>query len=123
MRLSIGFNDPVSAQYIGFGLHILTSTVAGNIFGQLGQLALFWRKLISYYTKRGVYLGATVGATLRAVLFLPIATFGIQPRLDEYLTSEPNAYVNNIANRFAGLYPLIVGGSLLLEQLQEQKTR
>lgn len=120
MRLSIGFNDPVSAHYIGFGLHILTGYVAGNIFG---QLALFWRKLISYDTKRGVYLGATVGVTLWAVLFLPIATFGIQPRLDEYLTSEPNAYVNNIANHFAGLYPLIVGGSLLLEQLQEQKTR
>jgi hypothetical protein len=51
IRLSIGFNDPVSAQYIGFGLHILTGTVAGNIFG---QLALFWRKLIRH--KKGVYL-------------------------------------------------------------------
>jgi hypothetical protein len=108
--LSLGFNDPISAQYIGFGLHILTGTVAGNIFG---QLALFWRKLIPYDIKRGVSLGVTVGVTLWAVLFLPLAAFGIQPRLDEYLTSAPNAYVNNIASHFAGLYPLIVGGSLL----------
>jgi hypothetical protein len=77
--LSLGFNDPVSAQYIGFGLHILTGTVAGNIFG---QLALFWRKLIPYAIKRGVSLGLMVGLTLWVVLFLPLATFGIQPRLD-----------------------------------------
>jgi hypothetical protein len=108
--LSLGFNDPISAQYIGFGLHILTGTVAGNIFG---QLALFWRKLIPYGIKRGVSLGVTVGVTLWAVLLLPLAAFGIQPRLDEYLTSAPNAYVNNIASHFAGLYHLIVGGSLL----------
>lgn len=108
--LSLGFNDPVSAQYIGLGLHILTGTVAGNIFG---QIALFWRKLIPYDIKRGVSLGLIVGVTLWAVLFLPLATFGIQPRLDAYLTSAPNAYVNNIASHSAGLYPLIVGGSLL----------
>jgi hypothetical protein len=101
--LSLGFNDPVSAQYIGFGLHILTGTVA-----------LFWRKLIPYAIKRGVSLGLMMGLTLWVVLFLPLATFGIQPRLDAYLTSAPNAYLNNIASHFTGLYPLIVGGSLLL---------
>jgi hypothetical protein len=61
----------------------------------------------------------TVGVTLWAVLFLPLATFGIQPRLDEYLTSSPNAYVNNIASHLAGLYPLIVGGSLLFHIIYE----
>ena len=60
--------------------------------------------------QKGVSLGLTVGVTLWAVLFLPLATFGIQPRLDAYLTSAPNAYVNNIVSHFAGLYPLIVGG-------------
>jgi hypothetical protein len=78
--LSLGFNDPISVQYIGFGLHILTGTVAGNIFG---HLTLFWRKLIPYNIKRGVSLGVKAGVTLWAVLFLPLATFGIQPRLDE----------------------------------------
>src|SRR5580765_4213650 len=56
--LSLGFNDPASAQNIGLGLHILTGTVAGNIFG---QIALFWRKLIPYNVNRGVYLGLIVG--------------------------------------------------------------
>ena len=108
--LSLGFNDPASAQYIGLGLHILTGTVAGNIFG---QIALFWRKLIPYNVKRGVYLGLIVGVTLWAVLFLPLTIFGIMPSLDAFISSAPNAYVNNIANYFTGLYPVIIGGSLL----------
>jgi hypothetical protein len=108
--LSLGFNDPTSAQYIGLGLHILTGTVAGNIFG---QIALFWRKLIPYNVNRGVYLGLIVGVTLWAVLFLPLTIFGIMPSLDAFIASAPNAYVNNIANYFTGLYPVIIGGSLL----------
>ena len=103
--LSLGFNDPASAQFIGLGLHILTGTVAGNIFG---QLELFWRKLIPYDIKRGVSLGLIVGLALWAVLFLPLAT-----RLNGFITSAPNTYVNEIANHFSGLYPLIIGGSLL----------
>jgi hypothetical protein len=109
-KMLIGFNDPASAQFIGLGLHILTGTVAGNIFG---QLALFWRKLIPYDIKKGVSLGLIVGLTLWAVLFLPLATFSIQPRLDGFITSAPNTYVNEIANHFSGLYPLIIGGSFL----------
>jgi hypothetical protein len=30
--LSLGINDPALAQYIGFGLDLLTGTVAGNIY-------------------------------------------------------------------------------------------
>lgn len=112
--LSLGFNDPASAQYIGLGLHILTGTVAGNIFG---QIALFWRKLIPYNVKKGVYLGLIVGVTLWAVLFLPLTIIGIMPSLDAFTASAPNAYVNNIANYFTGLYPLIIGGSLLFHLL------
>jgi hypothetical protein len=108
--LSLGFNDPISAQYIGLALHILTGTVAGNIIGQIG---LFWPKLFPYDIRKGVSIGLIVGVTLWTVLFLPLATFGIQPRLDSLLVSAPNPYVENIASHFAGLYPLIVGGSLL----------
>jgi hypothetical protein len=35
------------------------------------------------------------------------------PSLDAFTASAPNAYVNNIANYFTGLYPVIIGGSLL----------
>ena len=61
--------------------------------------------------------------TLWTVQFLSLVTFGIQPRLDEYLTSAPNAYVNNIANHFAGLYPLIVGGVTTSPFSSEKRNR
>ena len=108
--LSLGFNDPASAQYVGFGLHILTGTVAGNIFG---QIALFWRKLIPYNMKRGVSFGLLFGISLWAVLFAPLATFGIQPKLDTFMITEANTYAHSIANHFAGLYYFVLGASLL----------
>jgi hypothetical protein len=108
--LSLGFNDPASAQYVGYGLHILTGTVAGNIFG---QLALFWRKLIPYNMKRGISLGLLLGISLWAVLFAPLATFGIQPKLDTFMITEANTYAHSIANHFAGMYYFVLGASLL----------
>ena len=40
--ISLGMNDPAITQYVGLGLHLLTGTVAGNIYG---QASIFWRKL------------------------------------------------------------------------------
>lgn len=108
--LSLGFNDPTSAQNIGLGLHMLTGTVAGNIFG---QVAVFWRKLVPYPMVRGVTLGLMLGLSLWAVLFAPLATFGIQPRLDTFMITEANTYAHSIATHFAGLYNLVLGASLL----------
>jgi hypothetical protein len=108
--LSLGFNDPASAQYVGLGLHTLTGTVAGNIFG---QIALFWRKLIPYNMKRGVSFGLLLGISLWAVLFAPLATFGIQPKLDTFMITEANTYAHSIANHFSGLYYFVLGASLL----------
>jgi len=108
--LSLGFNDPASAQNIGLGLHILTGTVAGNIFG---QVAVFWRKLVPYDMVRGVTLGLMLGLSLWAVLFAPLATFGIQPKLDTFMITEANPYAHSIATHFAGLYNLVLGASLL----------
>ena len=108
--LSLGFNDPASAQKVGYGLHILTGTVAGTIFG---QLALFWRKLIPYNMKRGISLGLLLGISLWAVLFAPLATFGIQPKLDTFMITEANTYAHSIANHFAGMYYFVLGASLL----------
>jgi hypothetical protein len=108
--LSLGFNDPATAQYVGMGLHTLTGTVAGNIFG---QVALFWKKLIPYNVKTGVYLGLVLGISLWAILFAPLATFGIQPKLDTLMITETSPYVSSIANHFAGLYYFVLGASLL----------
>jgi hypothetical protein len=29
--ISLGFNDPVAAQYVGFVLHVITGMAAGNV--------------------------------------------------------------------------------------------
>jgi hypothetical protein len=107
---SLGFNDPVSAQYIGFALHIMTGMAAGNIFG---QISLFWSKIAPYNSKEGVVKGMVVGIVLWTVLFGPLATFAIQPRLDSFAYSAPNQYIYNIAGHFKGLYTVVIGGSLV----------
>ena len=108
--LSLGINEPSTAQYVGMALHTLTGTVAGNIFG---QVTLFWKKLIPYNLKYGVRLGLVLGISLWAVLFAPLASFGIQPKLDALMITEANPYAHSIANHFAGLYYFVLGASLL----------
>ena len=112
--ISLGFSDPVSAQYVGFVLHVITGMVAGNVFG---QISLFWSKVAPYNSKEGVVKGMIVGMVLWAVLFVPLATFGIQPRLDSFTFSAPNQYIYNIVSHFQGLYPVIIGGSLVFHLL------
>ena len=107
---SLGFNDPVSAQYIGFALHIMTGMAAGNVFG---QISLFWSKMAPYNSREGVVKGMVVGIALWTVLFVPLATFAIQPRLDSFAYSAPNQYIYNIAGHFKELYTVIIGGSLV----------
>ena len=107
---SLGINDPVSAQYIGFALHIMTGMAAGNIFG---QISLFWSNIAPYNSKEGIVKGMVVGMALWIVLFVPLATFVIQPRLDSFTYSAPNQYINDIAGHFKGLYSVIIGGSLV----------
>jgi hypothetical protein len=106
---SLGYYDTSVAQYIGFALHIATGTIAGNIFG---QVALFWNKLFPYNLKRGIAYGIIVGISLWLVLFLPLSTFIIQPKLDAFALSAPNQYLFGIADHFQGLHLLIAIGSL-----------
>jgi len=107
---SLGINNPVSAQYIGFALHIMTGMAAGNIFG---QISLFWSKIAPYNSREGIVKGMVVGMALWTVLFVPLATFLIQPRLDSFIFSAPNQYIHNIAGPFSGLYAVVIGGSLV----------
>ena len=88
----------------------MTGTVAGNIFG---QVAVFWRKLVPYHMVRGVTLGLMLGLSLWAVLFAPLATFGIQLKLDTFMITDANPYGHSIATHFAGLYNIVLGASLL----------
>jgi len=108
--ISLGINEPVTAQYVGFGLHLLTGTVAGNIYG---QASIFWRRITPNSYRHGIKTGLVVGIALWAILFVPLATFGIQPKLDSFVTSAPNQYIFEIASHFQGLYPVIIIGSLI----------
>jgi hypothetical protein len=107
--ISLGFSDPVTAQYVGFALHVITGTAAGNVYG---QISLFWSKVAPYDAKGGLVKGMIVGIALWTVLFVPLATHGIQPRLDSFAYTAPNQYVYNIADHFQGMYFTIIGGSL-----------
>ena len=82
--ISLGFRDPAVAQYVGFILLVITGTAAGNIFG---QISLFWSKIAPYSSKEGKVKGMIIGIVLWAVLFVPLATLGIQPRLDSFASS------------------------------------
>jgi hypothetical protein len=106
--ISLGFEDVTSAQFIGFGLHLLTGLTAGNIYG---QLAIFWPKLSPYNVYNGLFMGMIVGIALWAVLFFPLATFGIQSQLDAYALSAPNYEIGMIASHFNGLYYVIIGSA------------
>ncbi len=109
--VSLGFYDPATAPLIGFALHLLTGTIAGNIFG---QVSIFWRRISPYNAKHGLLTGIIVGVILWALLFVPVATFAIQPMIDSFKNSiTPNQYVYSIVGNFEGLYPIIIMGSLV----------
>lgn len=108
--ISLGYYDPATAQLIGFALHVVTGTIAGNIFG---QVSLFWKRMSPYNSIHGLKTGMIVGVILWATLFVPVATFAIQPMLDSFNNSlSPNQYVYSIASNFNGLYSIIIIGSL-----------
>ncbi len=109
--ISLGYYDPVSAAFIGFGLHILTGTIAGNIFG---QVSLFWKRISPYNAKHGLKTGIVVAAVLWSVLFVPVAVLVIQPMLDSFnIGITPNQYVYSIASNFSGLFGVIIVASLI----------
>jgi hypothetical protein len=59
--ISLGFSDPVAAQYVGFLLHLTTGMVAGNIFG---QISLFRSKIAPYSSKEDKVKGTLDGDSL-----------------------------------------------------------
>jgi hypothetical protein len=87
---------------------LLTGLTAGNIYG---QFAMFWPKLSPYNVYNGLFMGMIVGIALWAVLFFPLATFGIQAQLDAYILSAPNYEILLIASHFNGLYYVILGSA------------
>jgi hypothetical protein len=56
-------------------------------------------------------MGVITGISLWLVLFLPLTTYVIQPKLDMFNLSAPNQYVFVIAQHFQGLYAVVLLGS------------
>lgn len=107
---SLGFYDPNTSPYVGLLLHFATGTVAGNL---LGQGAIFWDRITPIGIKRGTILGIITGISLWLVLFLPLTTYIIQPKLDVFNFSAPNQYIYVIAQHFQGLNTVVIMGSLV----------
>ena len=108
--ISMGIDNPAIAQYVGFGLHVLTGTIAGNIFG---QISLFVNRLTPTGYANGMLRGILLGIALWLVLFLPITVYVIQPKLNSIASKSPTGEIGNIAIHFQGLYSLILGGSFV----------
>jgi hypothetical protein len=67
-----------------------------------------------YSARHGLKTGMIVGLVLWAVLFVPVASFAIQPMLDSFNGGiTPNQYIYSIAPSFNGLFGIIIAGSLL----------
>jgi hypothetical protein len=105
----MGIDNPAIAQYVGFGLHVLTGTIVGNIFG---QISLFVNGLTPTGYANGILRGILLGIALWLVLFLSLTVYVIQPKLNSIASKSPTGEIGNIAIHFQGLYSLILGGPL-----------
>jgi hypothetical protein len=77
-------------------------------------MSVFWKRIAPYNAKRGLKTGMIVGLVLWAVLFVPVASYVIQPMLDSFNRGiTPNQYVYSVASSFNGLFGIIIVGSLL----------
>lgn len=102
MALSLGAADPMSAAYLGFGLHLATGTILGGGIGVLAVSIERMRKstmenILNPY--RATAMGIGTGILVWLVLFMPATFFFIQPsenRIVGFLSTyakDPNAIV------------------------------
>ncbi len=78
MGMSLGYNDFVSAAYLGFGLHLLTGAILGIIIGFVSS-RLMARVVLNPY--KAVLMGMATGMAVWLVLFLPITALLVQPSI------------------------------------------
>jgi hypothetical protein len=83
MGIALGFNNPVSSAYLGFGLHILTGSILGAI---VGAIAIKWKKMSILNPYKGIVVGVGAGIAIWLILFLPITTLLIEPSIDRIVT-------------------------------------
>jgi hypothetical protein len=85
MGMSLGVNDFVSAAYMGFGLHLLTSALLGAAIG-FATSRYATKVLMSPY--RSTLLGVGAGMVVWLVLFLPLTILLVQPAISRLQTQS-----------------------------------
>lgn len=78
MGISVGLPNPISAAYLGFGLHLLTGTIIGAVLGAIG---IRWKRIRMFSPYKSSLVGIGAGIVIWLVLFLPITVLLIQPSI------------------------------------------
>ena len=78
--ITLGIDNPITASYFGFGLHILIGTLMGAIVGA----AIV--RLVSHSLLKGILSGMVAGIIIWLIVFLPITAFLIQPSMTQIVT-------------------------------------
>jgi hypothetical protein len=78
MGIGLGFNNVITAVYVGFGLHVLAGSALGVVLGTIG---IRWKKILALSLFKNTLLGMAAGLVIWLVLFAPVTTFLIQPSI------------------------------------------
>jgi predicted transcriptional regulator len=83
MGISLGVDNVIAATSMAFGLHLLIGTTIGAVFGVIG---IRWKKVRMFNPYKSLLVGMGAGMIVWLVLFLPIATFLVQPAINSITT-------------------------------------
>jgi predicted transcriptional regulator len=83
MGISLGVDNVITATSMAFGLHLLIGTIIGAVFGVIG---IRWKKVRMFNPYKSLLVGMGAGMIVWLVLFLPIATFLVQPAINSITT-------------------------------------
>jgi len=81
--ISLGVDNVIAATSMAFGLHLLIGTIIGAVFGVIG---IRWKKVRMFNPYKSLLVGMGAGMIVWLVLFLPIATFLVQPAINSITT-------------------------------------
>jgi predicted transcriptional regulator len=84
MGISLGVDNVIAATSMAFGLHLLIGTIIGAVFGVIG---IRWKKVRMFNPYKSLLVGMGAGMIVWLVLFLPIATFLVQPAINSITTT------------------------------------
>ena len=78
--ISLGSNDFVASAYLGFGLHLVTGTILGAIFGGIAVRVEMRKNITNVFSPyKFILMGTGTGILLWLLLFLPVTALVIQP--------------------------------------------